>query len=163
MEMHWITLVAFIATFFNLAATSINNSSLPDVDLTNPLRFFTNIPAGLNFNEVIFLERNGFYLGGIDSPSIYHLINGTAVYFGDVRDNIMPGTVGTTRNVTDVDYGSLLTEYGYEANTDYVSRWIATHVVISPLNATEFFQTPVPVPVPVPITILHQQVNSKLH
>ncbi|CAI4476728.1 BDN_1c_G0025470.mRNA.1.CDS.1 [Saccharomyces cerevisiae] len=137
--MHWITLVAFIATFFNLAATSINNRVLPDVDLTNPLRFFTNIPAGLNFNEVIFLERNGFYLGGIDSPSIYHLINGTAVYFGDVRDNIMPGTVGTTRNVTDVDYGSLLTEYGYEANTDYVSRWIATHVVISPLNATELF------------------------
>ena len=85
------------------------------------------------------------------------------MYFGEVRDNIMPGTVGTTRNVTDVDYGSLLTEYGYEANTDYVSRWIATHVVLSPLNATEFFPTPVPVPVPVPITIPHQQVNSKLH
>ncbi|CAI4527767.1 CQS_1a_G0024180.mRNA.1.CDS.1 [Saccharomyces cerevisiae] len=157
--MYLITVVALIATFFNLGTASINNSSFPDLDLSNPLRFFTNIPAGLNFNEVIFLERNGFYLGGIDSPSIYHLINGTAVYFGDVRDNIMPGTVGTTRSVADVDYGSLLTEYGYDADTDYASRWITTHVVISPLNATEFFQTPVPVPVPV----LRQQVNSKLH
>lgn len=136
--MYLITLLTLIAAFIHKTTASINRS-LPDVDLTSPLRIFTNIPAGLTFNEVIFLERNGFYLGGPDSSSIYHLINNTPVYFGDVRDNITPGTVGTTRYAADADYGTLLAEYGYNADIDYVSGWIATHVVTPPLNDTGSF------------------------
>ncbi|CAI4282666.1 BGP_1a_G0004780.mRNA.1.CDS.1 [Saccharomyces cerevisiae] len=42
------------------------------------------------------------------------ILHGTAMYFGDIKYH-------TRLSWTDVDYGSLLTEYGCEANTDNVS------------------------------------------